>query len=67
MHVHLLARLGSSGDRHILGQFAADARRPAAANRLTAIVDAFAQASDTALAEIVAHAADMLGKVSEAR
>ena len=67
VHVQFLARLGSSGDRHILGQFAASARQPAAENRLSSIVDAFAHAADASLAEIVAHAEEMLAKTSEAR
>jgi ABC-type uncharacterized transport system auxiliary subunit len=67
VHVQFLARLGSSGDRHILGQFAAGARQPAAENRLSSIVDAFAHAADASLAEIVAHAEEMLAKTSEAR
>ena len=67
IHVHLLARLGGSGDRHILGQFAANAQQPAAENRLTAIVDAYAHAADAALAEIVVLADETLAKSSEAR
>jgi ABC-type uncharacterized transport system auxiliary subunit len=67
VHVQFLARLGSSGDRHILGQFAAGARQPAAENQLSSIVDAFAHAADASLAEIVAHAEEMLAKTSEAR
>jgi ABC-type uncharacterized transport system auxiliary subunit len=67
VHVQFLGRLGSSGDRHILGQFAASARQPAAENRLSSIVDAFAHAADASLAEIVAHAEEMLAKTSEAR
>jgi ABC-type uncharacterized transport system auxiliary subunit len=66
VHVRLLARLGRSGDRHILGQFEADALQPAAQNRLTAIVDAYAQAADAALGEIVAAAAAALAKNSQA-
>jgi cholesterol transport system auxiliary component len=65
VHVRLLARLGRSGDRHILGQFEADALQPAAQNRLTAIVDAYAQAADAALGEIVAAAAAVLAKNSQ--
>jgi cholesterol transport system auxiliary component len=67
VHVRLLASLGSSNDTRVLGQFEADARQPASENRLTAIVDAFARAADTALAEIAAHADDTLAKSSEAR
>ena len=67
VHVHLLARLGGSGDRRILGQFAASAQQPAAENRLTAIVDAFAHAADAALTQIAAHADETLAKTSETR
>ena len=67
VRVHLLARLGGSGDRHILGQFMANAQQPAAENRLTAIVDAFAHAADAALTEIAAQADETLAKTSEAR
>ena len=67
VHAHFLARVGTSGDRHILGQFAANAEQPAAENRLTAIIDAYARAADAALAEIVTRAAETLAKISEAR
>jgi cholesterol transport system auxiliary component len=67
VHVHVLARLGSSGDRRILGQFAANAQQQAAENRLTAIVDAYAHAADTALTQIVADTEEALTKISEAR
>jgi ABC-type uncharacterized transport system auxiliary subunit len=67
VRVHFLARIGGSGDRRILGQFEGNARQPAAENRLTAIVDAYAHAADAALAEIVAHAGETLAKISEAR
>jgi ABC-type uncharacterized transport system auxiliary subunit len=66
VRVHLLARLGRSGDRRILGQFTASAQQPAAENRLTAIIDAYAHAADAALAEIVTQADDILAKSSEA-
>ena len=67
VRVQLLARIGSSVDRHIIGQFAATAQQPAAENRLTAIVDAYAHAADAAMAQIVAQAADIFAKKSEAR
>jgi ABC-type uncharacterized transport system auxiliary subunit len=67
VRVHLLARLGGSGDRRILGQFMANAQQPAAENRLTAIVDAFAHAADAALTEIAAQADETLAKASETR
>ena len=66
VHVQILARVGNSGDRRVLGRFVADARQQAAENRLTAIVDAYARAADAALADIVAHADDTLAKASEA-
>jgi len=62
VHVHLIARVGDSSDRRILGRFEADARRPAAENRLTAIVDAYARAADAALDEIAADVAVTLKK-----
>ena len=67
VRVHILARLGRSGDRSILGQFTASAQQPAAENRLTTIVDAYAHAGDTALAEIAMQVADILAKSSEAK
>jgi ABC-type uncharacterized transport system auxiliary subunit len=67
VRVHLLARLGSSGDRRILGQFDATAVQPAADNRLTAIVEAYAHAADAAVTEIVAYVDATLAKISEAR
>jgi ABC-type uncharacterized transport system auxiliary subunit len=66
VHVHLEARIGNSGDRHIIGRFTATARQPAAENRLTAIVGAYARAADAALADIVADVDATLEK-SEAR
>jgi cholesterol transport system auxiliary component len=67
VRVHFLARLGNSGDRRILAQFDASAQQPAADNRLTAIVDAYARAADAALTDIVARVEATLGKASEAR
>jgi ABC-type uncharacterized transport system auxiliary subunit len=66
-HAHFLARIGESGDRHILGRFEAEARQPAAENRLTAIVDACARASDAALVEIAVQADEALANASAAR
>jgi cholesterol transport system auxiliary component len=60
VHVHLLARIGSSGDRRIIARFDADARQPAAANRLGAIVDAYERAANQALTEIAAGCATAL-------
>jgi ABC-type uncharacterized transport system auxiliary subunit len=67
VRVQLLARIGSSGERRVVGQFAAGAARTAAENRLTSIVDAYARAADAAMSELVAHADEALAKVSEAR
>jgi len=67
VRVHFLARIGSSGDRRILGQFEASAQQPATENRLTAIVDAYARAADAAMTDIVTQAAGVLAKSSQAR
>jgi cholesterol transport system auxiliary component len=63
VRVQLVARIGTSGERRILGQFAARATQPAAANTLTAIVDAYARAADAALAEVVGHTGEVLSQV----
>lgn len=60
VHVHLLARVGNSGDRHVLGRFEPDIREAAADNRMTAIVDAYDRAAGKALAEIAAGTAQAL-------
>lgn len=67
VHVNFLVSLGRSGDRVVLGRYAASARQPAADNRLTAIVDAYAHAADAALAQIAAQADETLAKISEGR
>jgi ABC-type uncharacterized transport system auxiliary subunit len=67
VRVSLLARVGTAGERRILGQFTANARVAASGNRMSAIVDAYARAADAAFAEIAARSADLLAKVSEAR
>jgi ABC-type uncharacterized transport system auxiliary subunit len=54
VHVHIIGRVGSSGERRVLGRFEADEHQAAAENRLTAIVEAFNQAADRALAKGVA-------------
>jgi ABC-type uncharacterized transport system auxiliary subunit len=53
INVRLLARVASAGDRNILGSFAAGARQTAADNRLSAIVEAYEHAVNSALVEIV--------------
>jgi cholesterol transport system auxiliary component len=67
VHVRVLARIGSSGERRILGQFLAQAQQPAAENRLTAIVDAYAHAADATLADLVAQVDATLATRSETR
>jgi len=53
INVRLLARVASAGDRNILGSFTAADRQTATDNRMTAIVDAYERAVNSALAEIV--------------
>jgi cholesterol transport system auxiliary component len=60
VHVHLLARVGNSADRHILGRFEPDIHEAATDNRMSAIVDAYNRAADKALAEIAAGVAQTL-------
>jgi cholesterol transport system auxiliary component len=55
VHVHLLGVLGGSGDHRVLEHFEANERRRAAENRLGAIVEAYDQAVDAALARLVAE------------
>jgi cholesterol transport system auxiliary component len=54
VNVHLMARIGGAGDRQVVGSFEVGARRTAADNRLSAIIDAYERAVDAALAELVA-------------
>lgn len=67
VHVHLLASLGNSGDRRVLARFDGDARQRATENRLTAIIAAYNQAAETALAQIVSGTTDTLRQTSESR
>jgi len=67
IHVHLVGRVGSAQDRHLLGEFDAEARQPAADNRLTAMVAAYNQATDTALARVVAETTDIVRRNPEKR
>jgi cholesterol transport system auxiliary component len=60
VHVHFLARVGNSADRHILGRFEPDIRVAAADNRMTAIVDAYNRAADAAFTEIATGTAQTL-------
>jgi cholesterol transport system auxiliary component len=52
VHVHLRARVGNSGDRHVLARFEPDVHEAAADNRMNAIVDAYNRAADQALSDI---------------
>ena len=67
VHVHFLARIGSSGERRIIARFEASARQPAAANRLSAIVDAYDRAANEALMQIAAGCAAALAPDSKTR
>jgi ABC-type uncharacterized transport system auxiliary subunit len=60
IHVHLVARLGASGDRHVVGEFEADVRQAATTNGLSAIIDAYNRAAADALAKIVAQTGQAL-------
>lgn len=60
VHVHLLARLGSSADRQVLARFESDAHVTAGENRLSAIVDAYNRACDQALAKLVTGSVEAL-------
>ncbi len=62
VRVHLLARLGSSGDRIIMARFEAQAVRPASSNRMSAIVDAYNGAANQALMQIAADCAATLAE-----
>jgi cholesterol transport system auxiliary component len=59
-HVRILARVGTSLERRVLGQFQAEARQRASDNRLTAIVAAYNQAADQALATLAADTVQAL-------
>jgi ABC-type uncharacterized transport system auxiliary subunit len=63
VRVHFLARIGSSGERRIIARFEAEARQPAASNRMSAIVDAYDRAANQALTQI---AADCLAALTPA-
>jgi ABC-type uncharacterized transport system auxiliary subunit len=67
INVRLLARVASAGDRNILGSFTAAARQTATDNRLTAIVDAYERAVNSALAEIVGRTSRSLTETLEHR
>ena len=54
VRVRLQARIGNSGDRHVLARFEPDVHEAAADNRMSAIVDAYNRAADKALTDIAA-------------
>jgi cholesterol transport system auxiliary component len=60
VHVHLQARLGNAGDRHVLARFEPDVHEAAGDNRMSAIVDAYNRAADRALSDIAAGVAATL-------
>jgi cholesterol transport system auxiliary component len=60
VHVRLMARIGSAGDRQVLARFEPDVHESAADNRMTAIVEAYNRAADQALAEIALGASQTL-------
>ena len=60
VRVHLQARIGSSAERRIIARFEADALRPAAANRMTAIVAAYNEAANEALMQLAANSSQAL-------
>jgi ABC-type uncharacterized transport system auxiliary subunit len=62
-HVRLRARLGNEADRRVVGEFEADVRRPAAENRLAAVVAAYESAVRGALGEIAAQSTQALAGV----
>jgi cholesterol transport system auxiliary component len=66
VRVHFLARIGSSTERRIIARFEADARQPATANRLSAIVDAYDRAANQALIQIAASCATVLSPEAKA-
>ncbi|HEY0748733.1 MAG TPA: ABC-type transport auxiliary lipoprotein family protein [Steroidobacteraceae bacterium] len=61
VHVRLQARIGNSGDRHILARLEPDIRELASDNRMSAIVDAYNRAAGKAFAEIAARTMQALG------
>src|SRR5450631_4078623 len=67
INVRLLARVASAGDRNILSSFTAGARQAATDNRLTAIVDAYERAVNSALVEIVGDTSRTLTEALEHR
>jgi cholesterol transport system auxiliary component len=66
VHVRLLARLGLAANRRVIAHLEADARQVATENRLGAIVDAYDEAVDRALREIIGDLAAPLAADSTA-
>ena len=66
VRVHLQARIGSSAERRIIARFEADAVKPAAANRMTAIVAAYNAAANEALMQLAAQSGEALSASSKA-
>ncbi len=60
VHVHFLARVGTSADRHMLAVFDANAQVAATDNRMSAIVDGYNRAANQALAEIISGTVQVL-------
>jgi ABC-type uncharacterized transport system auxiliary subunit len=67
INVRLLARVARAGDRNVLASFTAAARQTAADNRLTAIVEAYERAVNSALADIAEGTARTLTEALEHR
>jgi ABC-type uncharacterized transport system auxiliary subunit len=57
-HVRMLARIGTSLDRRLFGEFQVESRQQAAENHLTAVVAAYNQAVDEALSKLAADCAE---------
>jgi ABC-type uncharacterized transport system auxiliary subunit len=62
-HVHLHARVGNGIDRHVLGEFDADARQAAAENHLAAVVAAYEVAAQQALDQIAEQSTQALARL----
>jgi ABC-type uncharacterized transport system auxiliary subunit len=62
-HVLLRARVGNGGDRRVLGEFVANARQAAEANRLAPVVAAYEVAAQRALDEIVERSTQTLARL----
>jgi len=65
--VRLQCTLGDRAEREVLRAFTAEASSDAAGNRMTALVAAFETAANTALDQLEAQVASVLGALPEAR